>query len=117
MFAVIQIGVFLIFSAILSAILLILSYICVQKNPCESKISAYECGFAAIKHPTTPFTIKFFIVGVIFLIFDLEIIYLIPWSLCSGSITLGSQLIIWLFFIFIIVGLIYEWISGGLEWI
>ena len=61
---------FLFFSMALSLILFILSYLLSQKNPYRGKISSYECGFAAIYQPTNPFTIKFFVIGIIFLIFD-----------------------------------------------
>ena len=70
--------IFLIFSTLLSSVLLGLSYLLVEKKPYTGKISAYECGFAPMNQPTNPFSIKFFVVGVVFLIFDLEIIFLIP---------------------------------------
>ena len=108
---------YLIFSCLLSAILIVLSYLFVEKGPYQSKISSYECGFAAIKQPTNPFSIRFFVVGVIFLIFDLEIIYLIPWSCNTGYMTLKTLIVIGFFFAFVILGLIYEWIMGGLEWL
>ena len=108
---------FLIFSLILSFILFILSYILGNKNPYRGKISAYECGFASIYQPTNPFTIKFFVVGIIFLIFDLEIIYLIPWSFSSSFFNIKVQLIVLSFVLFVVVGLIYEWVKGGLEWL
>lgn len=105
------------FSCLLSVILIFLSYLCVEKGPYESKISSYECGFAAIKQPTNPFSIRFFVVGVIFLIFDLEIIYLIPWSCNAGFINMNTLLVIGFFFLFVVLGLVYEWIMGGLEWL
>lgn len=99
---------FLLFCAFLSIILIFLSYLLGNKNPYRSKISSYECGFAAIDQPTHPFTIKFFSIGIIFLIFDLEIIYLIPWSLSTSSLTLVSQIIVCIFILFVVLGLIYE---------
>lgn len=75
--SIVYITYFLLFSIILSVILIGASFLLVEKTPGEGKISTYECGFAPIKYPTSPFTIKFFVVGIIFLIFDLEIIYLI----------------------------------------
>lgn len=108
---------FLFSSLVLSLVLFILSYLLGQKNPYRSKITSYECGFAAIYQPTNPFTIKFFVVGIIFLIFDLEIIFLIPWSYASSCLTLNTQLIVGFFILFVVFGLIYEWIKGGLEWL
>lgn len=108
---------YIVFSCLLSTILITLSYLFVEKGPYESKISSYECGFAAIKQPTNPFSIRFFVVGVIFLIFDLEIIYLIPWSCNTSYINFNTLAVIGAFFLFIVLGLIYEWIMGGLEWL
>ena len=108
---------FLIFCGVLSILLIFLSYILGNKNPYRNKISSYECGFASINQPTHPFTIKFFSIGIIFLIFDLEIIYLIPWSFSTSSFTLSTQFIVFVFIIFVIAGLIYEWKKGGLEWL
>lgn len=108
---------FIFFCFALSVVLIILSYLLGYKNPYKNKISSYECGFAAIYQPTHPFTIKFFMVGIIFLIFDLEIIYLIPWSYSSSSFIIETQFIVLLFILFVVLGLIYEWIKGGLEWL
>ena len=102
---------------VLSLIIIGFSFILTEKNSYKNKVSAYECGFETINYPSYPFSIKFFVVGVIFLIFDLEIIYIIPWSYCSSILTLKCQLIIETFIVFIIIGLIYEWVKGGLEWI
>ena len=69
---------FIIFSLLLSNFIINLSFIFTKKNPYKNKIISYECGFSTINQPINPFSIKFFIIGIIFLIFDLEIIYLIP---------------------------------------
>ena len=106
----------MLFCVILSVILLIASFLAVEKTPGEGKISTYECGFAPIKYPTSPFSIKFFVIGIIFLIFDLEIIYLIGWSYTFANLSVGSHLVVTGFFFFVIGGLIYEWVNGGLEW-
>lgn len=108
---------FLCATCVLSLVIIGLSFILTEKNSYKNKVSAYECGFETINYPSYPFSIKFFVVGIIFLIFDLEIIYIIPWSYCSSIITLSCQLTIEIFMIFIVIGLIYEWIKGGLEWI
>jgi len=108
---------FLSATCILSLVIIGLSFILTEKNSYKNKVSAYECGFETINYPSYPFSIKFFVVGIIFLIFDLEIIYIIPWSYCSSIIPLSCQLIIEVFMLFIVIGLIYEWVKGGLEWI
>ena len=106
----------LIVSILLSQIISFASIFLSEKNPYKEKVSSYECGFNPINIPGEPFSIRFFIVGILFLIFDLEISYLFPWSVCTSIINLQGQIIIISFLIILTLGLIYEWIKGGLEW-
>lgn len=108
--------IFLIISIGLSAVISAASFILSEKTPDKEKVSVYECGFDPFHNPGEPFSIRFFLIAILFLIFDLEITYLLPWSNFSGYLTLNGQLIIYLFIIVLVVGLIYEWIKGGLEW-
>ena len=106
----------LIISFILSFVISSASYFLSNKEPSKEKVSVYECGFDPFHSPGEPFSIRFFIIGILFLIFDLEISYLIPWSANSVSINFLGQTIVILFIIILIVGLLYEWKKGGLEW-
>ena len=106
----------LIFSVGLSIIIAIASYILSDKTPDKEKVSVYECGFDPFHSPGKPFSIRFFLIAILFLVFDLEISYLFPWSCCSNFISLKGQWIIILFLIILTIGLIYEWLKGGLEW-
>lgn len=104
------------FSLVLSVIICLASYLLSQKNPDKEKVSAYECGFDPFHSPGEPFSIRFFLIAILFLVFDLEISYLFPWSCCSNIISLEGHFIVILFLIILTVGLIYEWLKGGLEW-
>lgn len=106
----------ILFSFILSFVISIASIILVDKTPDREKVSIYECGFNPINIPGKPFSIRFFLIGVLFLIFDLEITYLFPWSTTTSIINLKGQLIVILFILILVLGLIYEWSKGGLEW-
>ena len=106
----------LIFSAGLSVIIAIASYLLSDKTPDKEKVSVYECGFDPFHSPGKPFSIRFFLIAILFLVFDLEISYLFPWSCYSNAVSLKGQWIIILFLIILTVGLIYEWLKGGLEW-
>ena len=99
----------------LSVVLLILSFIFSYQNPDKEKNSTYECGFSPIKNTGSPFSIKFFIVGIIFLVFDLEILilYSLPGNYIDRS--LSEYVTIEIFLLFIIVSLIFEWCNGSLE--
>ena len=106
----------LIISYLLSFVISFASFILSQKNPDKEKVTIYECGFNPIHIPGEPFSIKFFLIAILFLVFDLEISYLFPWSTSTNIINIEGQFIIILFLIILTLGLIYEWIKGGLEW-
>ena len=113
---IIYLFIFLIISIGLSAVISTASFILSEKTPNKEKVSVYECGFDPFHNPGEPFSIRFFLIAILFLIFDLEITYLLPWSNFSGYLDLKGQLIIYVFIIILVIGLIYEWIKGGLEW-
>ena len=106
----------LIISLLLSIIISGASYFLGDKSPDKEKVSVYECGFDPFHNPGEPFSIRFFLIGILFLVFDLEISYLFPWSCITNSISLRGQLIVILFIIILTGGLVYEWVKGGLEW-
>lgn len=106
----------LIISLLLSIIISFASYLLGEKSPDKEKVSVYECGFDPFHNPGEPFSIRFFLIAILFLVFDLEISYLFPWSTSTGIISITSQVIIGLFLIILTLGLVYEWLKGGLEW-
>nr|ATD83352.1 NADH dehydrogenase subunit 3 [Melanerpes cactorum] len=107
----------LLLSLILSIILIILNFWLAQTNPDSEKLSPYECGFDPLGSARLPFSIRFFLVAILFLLFDLEIALLLPLPWATQlrspitSLTWASTIIILL-----TIGLIYEWMQGGLEW-
>nr|ATD83385.1 NADH dehydrogenase subunit 3 [Picumnus cirratus] len=104
-------------SLALSIALITLNFWLAQTNPDSEKLSPYECGFDPLGSARLPFSIRFFLVAILFLLFDLEIALLLPlpWATQlqspSTSLTWTSTIIILL-----TLGLIYEWTQGGLEW-
>lgn len=108
--------ILLVFSIILSGIISIASFVLGEKSPDKEKVSVYECGFDPVHNPGEPFSIRFFLIAILFLVFDLEISFLFPWSVCSNLVNLDGQLIIFVFLVILTWGLVYEWIKGGLEW-
>nr|YP_010890087.1 NADH dehydrogenase subunit 3 [Rosacea flaccida]WJJ70111.1 NADH dehydrogenase subunit 3 [Rosacea flaccida] len=108
--------ILLLLSLFLSTIISTLSYFLTWKNPNKEKLTTYECGFNPIYYPGKPFSIKFFVIALVFLIFDLEISLLFPWSSYTSKITIDTQYIIIFFIFFLIIGLIYEWKLKSLEW-
>lgn len=112
----ITVFIILLISLILSIIISGASYILGDKSPDKEKVSVYECGFDPFHSPGEPFSIRFFLIAILFLVFDLEISYLFPWSSSSNIIDLKAQIIVYSFLIILTLGLIYEWVKGGLEW-
>nr|AQU64387.1 NADH dehydrogenase subunit 3 [Porzana pusilla] len=104
-------------SLILSTALMTLNFWLTQTNPDSEKLSPYECGFDPLGSARLPFSIRFFHVAILFLLFDLEIALLLPlpWAtqLQSPTTTLTWTSII---IMLLTLGLIYEWLQGGLEW-
>lgn len=111
-------GIFLLilFSIILSTIISGASYIVGVKQSDSEKVSVYECGFDPFGSSRVPFSVKFFLVGILFLIFDLEISFLFPWCVVYNQIELFGFWIMYLFLVILTIGLVYEWVKGGLEW-
>nr|YP_009503707.1 NADH dehydrogenase subunit 3 [Milvus migrans]AWX90859.1 NADH dehydrogenase subunit 3 [Milvus migrans] len=104
-------------SLILTIILITLNLWLAQTNPDSEKLSPYECGFDPLGSARLPFSIRFFLVAILFLLFDLEIALLLPlpWAIQLQSPT---TTLTWAFTILslLTLGLIYEWLQGGLEW-
>nr|YP_010142686.1 NADH dehydrogenase subunit 3 [Lactoria fornasini]QQL03334.1 NADH dehydrogenase subunit 3 [Lactoria fornasini] len=107
----------IIIATILSTILAIVSFWLPQMNPDHEKLSPYECGFDPLGTARLPFSLRFFLVAILFLLFDLEIALLLP--LPWGD-QLSSPLLTFFWastvLILLTLGLIYEWLQGGLEW-
>nr|ACH82175.1 NADH dehydrogenase subunit 3 [Carduelis carduelis]ACH82176.1 NADH dehydrogenase subunit 3 [Carduelis carduelis]AER41313.1 NADH dehydrogenase subunit III [Carduelis carduelis] len=107
----------LVLSFTLSILLTTLNFWLAQMNPDSEKLSPYECGFDPLGSARLPFSIRFFLVAILFLLFDLEIALLLPlpWATQLES---PMTTLIWasILLLLLTLGLIYEWIQGGLEW-
>ena len=100
----------------LSVGFIVLNFIFSPKNPDPEKLSAYECGFEAFGDSRMEFDVRFYLVAILFIIFDLEIAFLFPWAISLGNI---GPLGFWSMMIFLLVltvGFVYEWKKGALDW-
>tara|TARA_B110000902_G_scaffold200213_1_gene227347 strand:+ start:2638 stop:3054 length:417 start_codon:yes stop_codon:yes gene_type:complete len=108
--------VFLGIAIVLAGIIVTLSYVLSVQNPDTEKLSSYECGFEPYEDARNVFDIKFYIVAILFILFDIEAMFLLPWSVSLSQL---STLGFWSMIDFIIelgVGFIYVWYVGALEW-
>ena len=107
---------FLIIALGLSCAFVVINFILSPKKPDPEKLSAYECGFEAFDDSRMEFDVRFYLVAILFIIFDLEIAFLFPWAISLGGI---GSLGFWsmMFFLGVLtIGFIYEWKKGALEW-
>ena len=108
--------IFLVIALILSLGFLILNFAFSPKNPDPEKLSAYECGFEPFNDSRMEFDIRFYLVAILFIIFDLEIAFLFPWAITLGNLGLFGFFSMMLFLFILTVGFIYEWKKGALDW-
>jgi len=108
--------IFLFIALILSVGFIVLNFFLSPKNPDPEKLSAYECGFDAFTDSRIEFDIRFYLVAILFIIFDLEIAFLFPWALSLGNIGSLGFWSMMLFLAILTVGFIYEWKKGALDW-
>ncbi len=93
-----------------------LSFLLAKRNPGPDKNSAYECGFAAIGDARIKVDVRFYLVAILFIVFDLEIAFLFPWAVALGDIGMAGFWAMMVFLGVLAVGFIYEWTKGALEW-
>jgi NADH:ubiquinone oxidoreductase subunit 3 (subunit A) len=106
----------LVFSIVLAVILFSLSYFGVLRKYDIEKISAYECGFEPFEDTRSKFDVRFYLVAILFIIFDLEIIFLFPWAIVLNRIDFFGFFNMMLFLFILLIGFIYEWKKGALDW-
>ena len=108
--------IFIVLSTIIASVIILASYLLGIKNTDAEKVSIYECGFDPFGDSRQKFEVRFFLVGILFIIFDLEISFLFPWSVVLSHISIFGYWTIILFLAILTIGLVYEWMKGGLEW-
>lgn len=108
--------IFLVIAGGLSLLMVVASLIAGKQNPDKNKLAAYECGFDAFDDARGRFDVRFYLVAILFIIFDLEIAFLFPWAITLGDIGLFGFWSMMLFLGILTVGFIYEWKKGALEW-
>jgi len=107
---------FLIIALGLSFAFVAINYLASPKNPDPEKLSAYECGFEPFNDSRMEFDVRFYLVAILFIIFDLEIAFLFPWAVSLSQIGLFGFISMMIFLFILTVGFIYEWKKGALDW-
>jgi NADH-quinone oxidoreductase subunit A len=100
----------------LAAVIVLASFLVARQKPDSEKLSPYECGFEPFADARNKFDVRFYLVSLLFIIFDLEVAFLFPWAVTLGSIGLFGFWSMIVFLTVLTVGFIYEWKKGALEW-
>ena len=108
--------IFFVFALIFALIMLGIGFTLGPNNPNEEKNSPYECGFEPFEDSRMKFDIRYYLVAILFIIFDLEIAFLFPWAVVIDELGTSGLISMGIFLLILIVGFIYEWKKGALEW-
>nr|BBC77736.1 NADH dehydrogenase subunit 3 [Nitzschia sp. NIES-3581] len=104
------------FATVLALVIVILSYFLVIQSPETEKLSTYECGFEAYGDTRNQFNVRFYIIAILFILFDIEIIFLVPWCTSISQLNLLGFWSMVEFLVELGIGFIYAWCVGAIEW-
>ena len=107
---------FLIVASAIGVVLLLVGWALGPQRPESEKLSPYECGFEAFEDARMKFDVRYYLVAILFIIFDLEIAFLFPWAVVFKEIGASALIAMTIFLGILVVGFIYEWKKGALDW-
>ena len=110
------IAIFIAFAGGLSVLFAISSWLIGKQLPDSEKLSPYECGFEPFEDARIQFDVRFYLVAILFIIFDLEVAFLFPWAVALSDIGIFGFISMMIFLFLLTIGFIYEWKKGALEW-
>jgi NADH-quinone oxidoreductase subunit A len=108
--------IFIGISLVIGLVLLVAPFAVAHQNPDPEKLSAYECGFNAFDDARMKFDVRFYLVAILFIIFDLEVAFLFPWAVALKDVGAFGFWSMMVFLFVLTVGFVYEWKKGALEW-
>lgn len=107
---------FMVIGGLLGMAVPLIGYILGPKKPTPEKLSPYECGFPAFTDSRLPFDVRYYLVAILFILFDLETAFLVPWAVIFRHLGWFGLISMGIFLGILVVGFIYEWKKGALEW-
>jgi NADH-quinone oxidoreductase subunit A len=108
--------IFLAIAAMIAMVFMVLPMILAPKNPDSEKLSTYECGFEAFDDARMKFDVKFYLVAILFIVFDLEVVFLFPWAVNLKALGPYAFWTMMVFLAELMIGFMYAWRRGALEW-
>ncbi len=107
---------FVLVGIVMAAVPLAASYLLAEQRPDPEKLSAYECGFEAFEDAHMQFDVRFYLVAMLFVVFDIEAVFMFPWAIVLGDIGLFGFVEMMLFLFILVAGYAYAWKKGALQW-
>ncbi len=108
--------VFIFLALVIAVIARLIGYVFAPNNPNKGKVSPYECGFDGVGDALIPFDVRFYLVAILFIVFDLETAFLFPWAVALRRIGDIGFYAMMLFLGVLVIGFVYEWRKGALKW-
>ncbi len=108
--------IFLIITVVMGTAFFVIGYVLGPKRHDDAKMSPYECGFEAFEDARMKFDVRYYLVAILFIIFDLEIAFFLPWAVALREVSIAGFWAMMIFLAVLVVGFIYEWRKGALEW-
>ena len=108
--------IFLSVALVLGLLMLSIGFLFGKGTKSKAKLSPYECGFDPFEDARIPFDVRYYLVAILFIIFDLEIAFLFPWAVSLNKIGIAGVIAMAIFLLVLVIGFIYEWNKGALEW-
>jgi NADH-quinone oxidoreductase subunit A len=108
--------IFLSVALVLGLLMLSIGFLFGKGTKSKAKLSPYECGFDPFEDARIPFDVRYYLVAILFIIFDLEIAFLFPWAVSLNEIGISGIIAMGIFLLVLVIGFIYEWNKGALEW-
>ena len=108
--------IFLSVALVLGLLMLSIGFLFGKGTKSKAKLSPYECGFDPFEDARIPFDVRYYLVAILFIIFDLEIAFLFPWAVSLNEIGISGIIAMGIFLLVLVIGFIYEWNKGPLEW-
>lgn len=100
----------------IGTLLIILGFLLSPRRPTPEKLSQYECGFEPFENARLKFDVRFYLIAILFIIFDLEVAFLFPWAVILKELAWPGVIAMMIFLSLLLIGFIYEWKKGALEW-
>jgi len=108
--------IFIAFGVFIGIAPIILGYFLAPRRPDKEKLSTYECGFPPAQVSHMPFDVRYYLVAILFILFDLEVAFLVPWAVVFRQLGWQGMVAMLIFIGLLVLGFIYEWRRGALEW-